>query len=356
MLDVRLAAPQRLDRLTIHPLVTADAAELPYTLLLDAIAAGTLRVTEVGSGSVPSLEATNTGQHDVLVVDGEQLIGAKQNRMVGRSMLLPAGRATHIPVSCIEQGRWSFRSEAFDSAPQHSPARVRRRVRDLEAARVAHGAAADPDSLAQAQSDVWGEVRAMSDDLAAHSPTAALDEVHALNRSEVDRIAAAFRPIDGQVGLLAFAGDTPLGLDVIGGRALYAKLHDRLLRGYVLDAIARRVVGPRVMGGAESGADGVHDAGAGRGAPDDAAERAGVAPAQAFLDAARQSRRTSAPTVGRGEYHVLTGATVGGELVADDALVHLAAFPAEQTGGGAGWGEETAGRPPIPGPSRRRRR
>jgi hypothetical protein len=39
---------------------------------------------------VPELIATNRGDADVLVLDGEQLIGARQNRMTNRSILLPA--------------------------------------------------------------------------------------------------------------------------------------------------------------------------------------------------------------------------------------------------------------------------
>jgi hypothetical protein len=47
MLNVTLAPPQRHRALTIYPLVTADEAELPYTLLVDAVQAGTLKITEI---------------------------------------------------------------------------------------------------------------------------------------------------------------------------------------------------------------------------------------------------------------------------------------------------------------------
>src|SRR5690606_40102059 len=49
-----------------------------------------------------------------------------------------------------------------------------------------------------------------------------------------------FPLVPGQVGLLAFEGAAPLGMDVIGGRALYTRVHARLLRGYVLDALDAR--------------------------------------------------------------------------------------------------------------------
>ena len=67
------------------------------------MAAGTLQVTEVDeSGSVPELLATNTGDEMVLLLDGEELVGAKQNRILNITLLAPAMQDTVIPVSCVE--------------------------------------------------------------------------------------------------------------------------------------------------------------------------------------------------------------------------------------------------------------
>jgi hypothetical protein len=38
-------------------------------------------------------------------LDGEELIGAKQNRIVNLTVLVAAGQTLHIPVSCVEAGR-----------------------------------------------------------------------------------------------------------------------------------------------------------------------------------------------------------------------------------------------------------
>jgi hypothetical protein len=51
--------------------------------------------------------------------------------------------------------------------------------------------------------------------------------------------------------------------------------------------------------------------------------------AHGFLDAAALVERRPLPTVGRGEYRVLTGAIVGGELQVDGDVLHLSAFQAE---------------------------
>ncbi|MGH8544275.1 MAG: ARPP-1 family domain-containing protein, partial [Gammaproteobacteria bacterium] len=144
MLTLSPAAPQRHESLTVYPLLSPDGGALGCVLLPDAIRAGTLRITESGQGSVPELVAINTGDTDVLILDGEQLIGAKQNRMASRSILLSAHSETKIPVSCMEHGRWHHVSLEFTPSEYHSPTRVRGRNRAAERASVESGVAAGP--------------------------------------------------------------------------------------------------------------------------------------------------------------------------------------------------------------------
>jgi hypothetical protein len=51
----------------------------------------------------------------VLIIDGEELVGAKQNRIVNTTILVPGDSTIVIPVSCVEQGRWSYKSPVFSS-------------------------------------------------------------------------------------------------------------------------------------------------------------------------------------------------------------------------------------------------
>ena len=60
-----------------------------YQLLDEALAAGTVRVMEVSeSGHVPELSLLNDGDQAVQLLDGEELIGAKQNRILIRRALI----------------------------------------------------------------------------------------------------------------------------------------------------------------------------------------------------------------------------------------------------------------------------
>ncbi len=91
---------------------------------------GLLSVAEVNEeGSVPELKVTNAADMSVLLLDGEELMGAKQNRVLNTSILLVVKSETIIPVSCTEHGRWSYSSPAFsDSGVVMSPSLRMRKV------------------------------------------------------------------------------------------------------------------------------------------------------------------------------------------------------------------------------------
>lgn len=327
MIMLSPADPQRHESLTVYPLLSPDGDGLGCVLLPDAIRAGTIRITEVGQGSVPELIAINTGDTDVLVLDGEQLIGAKQNRMASRSILLPAHSETRIPVSCMEHGRWHHVSPEFAPSEYHSPSNVRRRHRTAETSSVLLGMVAAPSVLRNAQGAVWDEIACMADDLDAHSGTRALNESMQRREEDLRAWAGRFPAVHGQVGMAAFVGGRPLAVDVIGDRGLYASVHERLIGGYVLDALRER--------------------GETAGSEPEAAER--------FLSSVRGATRTKAPTVGRGSYRVLSGEVVGGELEEDGRTVHVSAFPPEGEAVARPYGESRIGsEPPMPPPSRRR--
>jgi hypothetical protein len=73
----------------------------------------------------------NLADQPVLIVDGETLDGAKQNRVVNLTILVPAHGRPVIPVSCAEAARWCARSRAFTSSPhtQFASGRARRMAR-----------------------------------------------------------------------------------------------------------------------------------------------------------------------------------------------------------------------------------
>jgi hypothetical protein len=166
------------------------------------------------------------------------------------------------------------------------------------------------------------------------SDTGAMDEIYDRHTDSLDDWIARFPIEDGQVGLLAFLGARPLGMDVVGSGSLYARLHERFLGGYCMDALAARGSRKRENGG-----------------PSPAA-------AARFLSKVGSATRGKAPTVGAGTYRFLSGPVIGAELTAvvdhEERLVHLSAFPGSSRAAGHGAAGAAADTNPIASPSRRR--
>ena len=75
---------------------------------------------------MPQLVLKNAGTLPVLLLDGEHLEGAMQNRVLNATVLAAPEHETVIPVSCVEQGRWGYRGSA---GSRRSGSRPRRRWR-----------------------------------------------------------------------------------------------------------------------------------------------------------------------------------------------------------------------------------
>ena len=139
---VNLDKPQVFENLAVFPLFGGTGGGPDYVVLDEALESETARVTEVSEGgSVPELAFENLGPDPVLLLDGEELVGAKQNRVLNLSILAPAKSTITIPVSCVEAGRWAWKSRHFRSGKRAQYASLRSmkmsQVSQIKGARVA---------------------------------------------------------------------------------------------------------------------------------------------------------------------------------------------------------------------------
>src|SRR3954453_12433083 len=104
--------------LTVFPLFGPEP-QLDYL----AFAQGLEREVTVhelqGGASVNDLTVFNPTDRPVLLYDGEEVLGAQQNRTFDVSILVGVGSKLDVPVSCVEHGRWdgSRHADAFAPAP-----------------------------------------------------------------------------------------------------------------------------------------------------------------------------------------------------------------------------------------------
>ena len=102
--DLTTGVPVVHGALTVFPLLAGERAEPGWLTLAEAGEA--VSIEEVSEdGDVPTLRLTSAANRPVLLLDGEELIGAKQNRILNTTVLVAAHSHLTIPVSCVEQGR-----------------------------------------------------------------------------------------------------------------------------------------------------------------------------------------------------------------------------------------------------------
>ena len=126
-----------------------------YPVLDEALEARLGEVTTI-SGARPRLNWPFDNHADkkrVLPVDGEEFIGARQNRVLNISIRCRPGRKITIPVSCCEAGHW-----AYTRAPLHQ--QRQRAVRQLKIYKDGPGVGLDarhrrapPD-----QGEIWSDI------------------------------------------------------------------------------------------------------------------------------------------------------------------------------------------------------
>ncbi|MGH8695311.1 MAG: ARPP-1 family domain-containing protein [Burkholderiales bacterium] len=287
--------PVRHGTLTVVPLLGPEAEEPGWLTLAEAGEAVT--VTEVSeAGAVPFLKVANGADRPVLLLDGEELVGAKQNRVLNTTVLVAARSTVVIPVTCVEQGRWAYRSHRFSGADTSLFASLRAK----KAARVSAAVRETGQHLSD-QGDVWQDLAGRARTYKVESPTGAMHAVYERYAADVAAARSALSARPGQVGALVFLGDQWAGLDLLASPGLFATAWPRLCAGYAADAIGSPEIGTPAEG------------------PEAVLARLTATPIE------------PAPPVGLGQEFRLVGREVlGAALVMDDRLAHLAAFP---TGG-----------------------
>ena len=230
--------PDLAGSLAVYPIFGPEPT-LDYASFYRAHGAGTVSITELqGGASVNDLSVQNQGSAPVLLYEGEELIGAQQNRVLDISLLIAAQAKTVIPVSCVEAGRWDGRrhGERFRPSRQTADPEMRklkhRRVRE----RVAAGAAPRAD-----QGETWDAVEDRMQAMSVASPTASMHDVYEGRRESLGALREPIRLHEGQCGAVcAIAGQISI-LDYVGRPDVWADLHPALVEGYALDALGSTI-------------------------------------------------------------------------------------------------------------------
>jgi ARG/rhodanese/phosphatase superfamily protein len=236
--DIVVGNPACHEALTVFPLFLNASTGVDYLLSDEAISAGSVTVEEVSEGgSVPNLLVSNKGDSRVLFLEGEELRGAKQNRVLNTSVLIAAHSKTPIPVSCVEQGRWRYRTKHFVSEGSHSSSKLRRFLKGSVSDSLKAGLGHSSD-----QGAVWREVSRQMKSLGSSSSTGAMSDTFIAHAPKLAEYSDRLKYVEGASGLVVAVGEKIVALDVFDKPATCQKVWDRLLSGVVMDALEAKDV------------------------------------------------------------------------------------------------------------------
>lgn len=280
--DWRLLDPITYENLTVFPVVATNDRDTSAFLTLDeGLATGEVVVREQGSegmarrhdgrdgiirptystgASVNQLVLINRSKRPLLLLAGELVSGGKQDRIIGKDRLVPVG-ADPLPldVFCVEHGRWSAGASFTDAKTIVHPS-----VREQAAVEsdqnkvwnaVRGGTTAKPGPR---DSRIMGEAPvpvlsagALSETVQVDAPTESYDKIYKSRRvntsadTYIEEIQRRFdRATSGLkdervVGVIVAYGSEVAWSDIFASSDLFHQYWNKLLRSYVVEALAR---------------------------------------------------------------------------------------------------------------------
>ena len=295
--EIEVGTPQTYRNLVIFPLLSGCELDLNYLTLDEALENDAIDIVELDrEGSVPELKVVNKSDKMILIVDGEELVGAKQNRIVNTTILIAAGDTVVIPVSCVEQGRWSYDSPKFSSQKRFMPSRMRAG----KSAQVRFSLKTSG-RFASEQSAIWNAISAQALRMDAVSPSDAMSEIYKKSDQSIKDYTGHFNMVESQIGAVFMINNRVVGMDCFGKAETFGKVFDKLVESYALDAVddVRSAKPPKIK-------------------MDTAAE---------FLKSSAACKVEPHPSVGLGtDCRLESKTTTGFALAHNNRILHLAAF------------------------------
>jgi hypothetical protein len=234
--NIEFGEAQHISNMTIIPVFLRSNGHKSYITLSQALKHNYIQITEVNEGgSVPELYLSNFSDKRIIIFEGEELRGAKQNRILNATILVDANAALKIPVSCVESGRWSYKTKHFDEADYIAPVHLRDSLKRSVSSSLMSGNKFESD-----QSNVWSKIEEVHHNFDTVSNTRAMADSFEFKRPEIEDFLSRIQVLEYQKGVVyAFNGKIK-GIDFVSSRRIFKEYSQKLFRGIAMDAIMLR--------------------------------------------------------------------------------------------------------------------
>jgi hypothetical protein len=270
----RLLDPVTFENISVFPVVSSYSQDTsPFLTLEEGLATGEVAVREQGSetmvrgrdgrpvyipqpsggASVNQLVLINRSRRPLLLLAGELVTGGKQDRVIGKDRIVPAGGPPlPLDVFCVEHGRWT-------GSAQFAAANT-----------IVHPSVRESAAVDQAQTKVWDSVRSgtnlkakpaappariaqpnIQGAIAGNGRTEAYEKIYESRAVGVSiddfvdevqrRFANATSGLKGErvVGVVVAYGGDVAWSDIFASGDLFDHYWRKLLRSYSVEALTR---------------------------------------------------------------------------------------------------------------------
>lgn len=219
--EIELMESQVHKNVAIIPIKTPINYKFDILTLKKGFELGLAEVKECEHSTVNTLIVANNSVTPLLLVDGEEIVGGDQNRIVSATILIAPESEMKIPVNCTEHGRWRYEKEFV-----HSDYMANSRTRFAKAhSRYTHE---------DRQSAVWRSIDELEHKRCYHSPTSAMTESYDNAKDELD--VSEFKIEKGQTGVLVIVSGKIKGFELFFNSQIYSEYHEKILKSYLIDA------------------------------------------------------------------------------------------------------------------------
>jgi len=284
--DLEFDKEQGHNNLMFIPVTSSKKYNVGFLALNKACEEGLVEVKELDDGaSVPEIKVYNKSEQFLIIFDGEHLIGAKQNRIVNKTIIINPFSELVVPVSCTEEGRWHHTSEGFSKSKYNAPMHMRKASKQGK----------------DSQSKVWDHVGAIMQSADSDSPTLSLHQVFEEVSPSFDDYREKITKLPSQVGVIVYVNGVFTGLDILGDPKLFSDLYENLMNSYLMEGLDK----------------------SDENKPDNSSQNL----TKEILDELIQSRLTKGESIGAEGRENIKGRKTLGEFVSfNDAPIHLALF------------------------------
>lgn len=207
-----------------------------YTTLEQALQQSKIRVTEVSSsGTVNTLNFSNTSKDTIIIAMGDIVKGGKQDRVIEKDTLVAPGQSIPLSVYCVEHGRWAAQNNARNGAGNSASfsayhSNINNAVRKSIVKEKSQG-------------KVWEKVAQINTANGTSTSTGTYTAVtqSAKYNAEVkeykEQFTKSMAADSSIVGVLAVTGNRIIGCDIYGTPQLFRTNAANILNSYISEAV-----------------------------------------------------------------------------------------------------------------------